>query len=333
MRVLVTGGAGYIGSHTLVELLAQGHQVCVLDDFSNSAADVLNRVEKLAGTQILSYVGDIRDRPILDRLMQEFRPEAVVHFAGLKAVGESSEKPLLYYDVNVGGTCNLLGAMTDAGCNHIIFSSTAAVYGASSKMPCDETQPRNPSSVYGRTKLVAEDVISDWVASTPGTGAVLLRYFNPVGAHASGVIGESPKGVPSNLFPVIAEVASGRRQQLSIFGDDYDTPDGTCLRDYIHVCDLAQAHVAALDYAIGRDGAPAFNIGTGQGYSVREMVDAFVRISGEDIPSEIVARRFGDIPKIVADPTLAAETLGWKAERGLDDMIASTWAWFSSRQS
>jgi UDP-glucose 4-epimerase len=329
MRVLVTGGAGYIGSHTLLELVAQGHEVFVLDNFYNSTPGVLDRVHNLSNRTMAFEKGDIRDAAVLNRVMQTFRPEMIIHFAGLKAVGESAEKPLEYYDVNVTGTLCLLDAMERASCNRIIFSSSAAVYGDAAYMPYDELHPRAPSSVYGRTKMMAEDILTDWAAARPDATAVLLRYFNPVGAHASGMIGEAPSGIPNNLMPYIAQVASGKRSHLSIFGDDYDTPDGTCLRDYIHVVDLATAHVAAVDYAVTHTGARAFNVGTGQSYSVREMVAAFARASGRDIPFEIAPRRAGDIPVMCADPSRAAAELDWHARHGLDDMTASTWAWQS----
>ena len=330
MRVLVTGGAGYIGSHTLLELMAMGHEVCVFDNFSNSSPRVLDRVRSLSNGTVASVEGDVRDRTALDRVMDDFIPDAVIHFAGLKAVGESAIKPVDYYDVNISGTLCLLAAMNRVGCKVIIFSSSATVYGEPVYLPYDEAHPVAPTSVYGRTKLIAEDILTDWAAAQSEAAAVLLRYFNPVGAHPSAQIGEDPSDNPNNLMPFIAQVAVGKRPHLSIFGDDYDTPDGTGLRDYIHVVDLAQAHVAALDYAVRNTGARPFNIGTGQSYSVRDMVAAFARAAGRDIPVQVVPRRSGDIAAMQADASRAAAELGWTATHDLDDMIASTWAWQSA---
>lgn len=329
MRVLVTGGAGYIGSHTLLELMAQGHEVCVLDNYSNATPEVLTRVRALSNGIVHDYVGDVRDSAKLDEVMQDFRPEAVIHFAGLKAVGESTQKPLHYYDVNVGGTLTLLHAMERAGCKRLIFSSSATVYGEPVYLPYDEAHPTQPTSVYGHSKLMAERILTDWTAAHPDRTAVLLRYFNPVGAHASAQIGEDPQDIPNNLMPFIAQVAVGKRDALHVFGDDYDTPDGTGLRDYIHVVDLARAHVAAIDYAAQATGARPFNIGTGQSYSVRDMVAAFERACGKTIPTQKAARRAGDIAAMQADATRANNELGWEATHGLDDMTASTWAWQS----
>lgn len=330
MRVLVTGGAGYIGSHTLLELMAQGHDVCVLDNYSNATPEVLNRVRGLSNGNVADFTGDVRDPAILDRVMQEFRPEAVIHFAGLKAVGESEEKPLLYYDVNVGGTLALLHAMDRIDCKNIIFSSSATVYGEPVYLPYDEAHPTAPMSVYGQSKLMAENILTNWAKATAGTSAVLLRYFNPVGAHHSAKIGEDPKDIPNNLMPFIAQVAVGKRDALTVFGNDYDTPDGTGLRDYIHVVDLARAHVAAINYAEKSTGARPFNIGTGQSYSVRDMIAAFERACGNPIATKQAARRAGDIAAMQADASRAAAELGWSAEHGLDDMTASTWAWQSA---
>lgn len=329
MRVLVTGGAGYIGSHTLLELMAQGHEVCVLDNYSNATPEVLSRVRTLSNGVVHDYVGDVRDAAKLDEVMQGFQPEAVIHFAGLKAVGESTEKPLYYYGVNVGGTLTLLHAMERAGCKRLIFSSSATVYGEPDYLPYDEAHPTNPTSVYGHSKLMAEQILTDWTAAHSGTTAVLLRYFNPVGAHPSAQIGEDPKDIPNNLMPFIAQVAVGKRAELQIFGDDYDTPDGTGLRDYIHVVDLARAHVAALGFAQTALGARPFNIGTGESYSVRDMVAAFERASGKPIATKQVARRAGDVAAMQADASRAMTELGWKATHTLDDMTKSTWAWQS----
>ena len=332
MRVLVTGGAGYIGSHTLLELMATGHEVCVFDNFSNSSPQVLDRVRSLSNGTVTSVDGDVRDRAALDRVMDDFAPDAVIHFAGLKAVGESAIKPVEYYDVNITGTLCLLAAMDRVGCQAVIFSSSATVYGEPVYLPYDEAHPVAPTSVYGRTKLMAEEILTDWATARPETAAVLLRYFNPVGAHPSAQIGEDPSDIPNNLMPFIAQVAVGKRSHLSIFGDDYDTPDGTGLRDYIHVVDLARAHVSALNYAVRNAGARPFNIGTGQSYSVREMVAAFARAAGRDIPVQVAPRRTGDIAAMQADASRAAAELGWAATHDLDDMTASTWAWQSGNR-
>ena len=330
MRVLVTGGAGYIGSHTLLELLGQGHEVFVLDNYDNSSAVVLDRVRALSnGGTVEALEGDIRHSQTLDEVMHDFAPEAVIHFAGLKAVGDSQTNPLGYYDVNVNGTLALLHAMDRHGCRRIIFSSSATVYGEPVYLPYDEAHPLNPTSVYGRTKMMAEHVITDWARTHADASGVLLRYFNPVGAHPSARIGEDPSDTPNNLMPFIAQVAVGKREHLSIFGDDYDTPDGTGQRDYIHVVDLARAHVAALDYAAKTTGARPFNIGTGRAESVREMVAAFEAASGKAIPCVVTPRRDGDIATMQANAGRANAELHWRAAHSLSDMAASTWAWQS----
>ncbi|SHH32371.1 UDP-glucose 4-epimerase [Cognatiyoonia sediminum] len=329
MRVLVTGGAGYIGSHTLVELLGQAHEVQVIDNFDNSSPEVLSRVRKLTNGDMSFAEGDVRDDGFLRSVFEDFQPDQVVHFAGLKAVGESMEKPLEYYDVNVRGTMAILRAMDSVGCRKIVFSSSATVYGEPVYLPYDEDHPVAPESVYGRTKMIAEHIIGDWAQANGGT-AVLLRYFNPVGAHSSATIGEHPQGVPNNLMPFVAQVASGKRERLSIFGDDYDTPDGTGRRDYIHVVDLACAHVAAVNYAHGNTGTRHFNVGTGQSYSVREMVAAFEKASGREIPCVVTPRRKGDIAEMKADASRAKHEMGWEAKLGLADMAASTWEWQSN---
>ncbi len=330
MRVLVTGGAGYIGSHTLLELLGQGHEVYVLDNYDNASTAVLDRVRSLSNGTVQERVGDVRDPAALDSVMSDFRPDAVIHFAGLKAVGESAIKPLSYYDVNVTGTMQVLRAMDRIDCKRIIFSSSATVYGEPQYLPLDEAHPTAPTSVYGRSKLMAEQILSDWTTARTSTTAVLLRYFNPVGAHASTRIGEDPRDIPNNLMPYIAQVATGQRTHLNIFGDDYDTPDGTGLRDYIHVVDLARAHVAALDWAAVQTGARPFNIGTGQSYSVRDMVAAFETASGRAISVQVAPRRQGDVATLVADSGRAARELGWAATHGLDDMVASSWGWIKA---
>ena len=328
MRVLVTGGAGYIGSHTLVELLGQAHEVLVLDNFDNSSPEVLDRVRQLSNGKVELVQGDVRDDAMLSSAFESYRPDAVIHFAGLKAVGESMERPLDYYDVNVRGTMAVLKAMENHNCKRIVFSSSATVYGEPVYLPYDEKHPLNPTSVYGRTKMIAEHIISDWAEATKST-AVLLRYFNPVGAHASARLGEHPDGVPNNLMPFIAQVAVGKRDALSIFGDDYDTPDGTGQRDYIHVVDLARAHVAAVDFAAQASGSHAFNLGTGQPYSVKEMLAAFEKACGKPIAYKIAPRRAGDIAAMQADASLAEEKMGWKATHSLEDMAGSTWEWQS----
>ncbi len=331
MRVLVTGGAGYIGSHTLVELLAAGHEALVVDNFANSAPAALDRVARLSNRAFARASLDLRDTAALGAACRDFRPEAVVHFAGLKAVGESVARPLDYYDNNVTGTLSLLAALGETDCRRIVFSSSATVYGEPHYLPYDEAHPLAPTNPYGRTKLMVEQVLGDWAAagnaSGPGASAVLLRYFNPVGAHASGLIGEDPLGIPNNLMPLVCQVAVGRRPALEVFGDDYDTPDGTGVRDYIHVVDLARAHVAALDRAAGVEGAEAINIGTGRGASVLELVRAFEAASGRRIPYRVAPRRPGDVAVSVADPAKAHRLLDWRAELGLAEMCRSAWDW------
>lgn len=326
MKVLVTGGAGYIGSHTLVELMGQAHEVKVIDNFDNSSPEVLDRVRKLTNGKMSFDEGDVRDDTFLQSVFEDFKPDAVVHFAGLKAVGESMDRPLEYYDVNVRGTMATLRAMDRVGCRRIVFSSSATVYGEPVYLPYDEDHPLTPKSVYGRTKMIAEHIICDWAQAANGT-AVLLRYFNPVGAHSSAMLGEHPQGIPNNLVPFIAQVAVGKRAMLSVFGDDYDTPDGTGCRDYIHVVDLAKAHLAAVNYATDHIGTRHFNIGTGQPYSVREMVAAFEKASGKEIPFQVMPRRKGDIAEMRADASRAKAEMGWEAKLGLNDMATSTWNW------
>lgn len=327
MRILVTGGAGYIGSHTLVELLAKDHEVCVVDNFSNSDKTALDRVSQISGKNFPHFEADIRDKSALQGIFQDFRPEAVIHFAGLKAVGESVEQPLRYYDVNVTGTLCLLAAMNQVGCKKIVFSSSATVYGEPKYLPIDEDHPCSPTNPYGRTKLIGEQILTDWQKATPNSSAVLLRYFNPAGAHPSGRIGENPRDLPNNLMPILADAAVGKRAQIFVFGDDYETTDGTGVRDYIHVTDLARAHVMSLDYAVARDGAIAFNIGSGLGYSVFEMLKAFSRAAGRPIPYRVVPRRNGDIARSIADPARANTVLCWRANLSLEEMCTSSWNW------
>jgi UDP-glucose 4-epimerase len=327
MRVLVTGGAGYIGSHTLIELRAQGHEVCVIDNFDNSSPVVLTRVSELIQEDIRFYEVDIRDSAALDQVMDDFRPEAVVHFAGLKAVRESADIPLEYYDVNVSGTLCLLRAMQRAECHQIVFSSSATVYGEPQYLPFDEGHPCAPTNVYGHSKHMAERILEDWRRANLEASVVVLRYFNPVGAHTSAQIGEDPQAIPNNLMSYVAQVAIGRRDKVSIFGNDYDTPDGTGMRDYIHITDLARAHSAALDLSARQTGYEIFNVGTGRCYSVLEMIDAFSTAAVREIPREMVARRAGDVARSVADPRKANEGLSWVAECDLAQMCSSVWQW------
>lgn len=327
MRVILTGGAGYIGSHTLVELLTLGHEPWVIDDFSNSLPEALARVRRITGRDFGETRADVRDRAAMRQIFESFRPEAVIHFAGLKAVGEGEAEPLRYYDVNVGGTLSLLEAMTAVGCKRVIFSSSATVYGDPVYLPYDEAHPCAPTNVYGRTKHMAEEILRDWARATPDASSVLLRYFNPVGAHDSGLIGEDPQGIPNNLMPFLAQVAVGRRAALGVFGDDYATRDGTGERDYLHVGDLARAHVAALDHATKTQGTEVFNIGTGRGTTVLEMLHAFSAACGRELPHEILPRRPGDLPSYYADPTKAATVLGWQAQHDLAEICASSWRW------
>ena len=329
MNILVTGGAGYIGSITTVQLLAAGLNAVILDNFANSKPAVLARIERVAGRAPVFVQGDVRDRVLLERVLGERQIDAVIHFAGLKAVGESVSMPLAYYDNNVHGTVQLLEAMHAANVRTMVFSSSATVYGEAAKMPLHEELPTSATNPYGRTKLMIEQILADVVASDPSWSMTALRYFNPVGAHESGLIGEDPQGVPNNLMPYIAQVAVGRLPRLRVFGDDYPTPDGTGVRDYIHVVDLADGHLAALRYAHGRPGMHVFNLGTGRGNSVLEMLAAFGRACGRELPYEVVPRRPGDVAACWADPTRAEQTLGWRAARTLEQMCADAWRWQS----
>lgn len=329
MKIFVTGGAGYIGTHTVLELLRDGHKVCAIDNYCNSSATALDRVRRLANADFRQCEIDIRDQSALAQILCDFQPDAVIHFAGLKAVGESNEIPLDYYDNNVVGSLRLLAAMDQAGCTRIVFSSSATVYGEPQYLPYDEGHPLAPTNPYGRTKLMVEDIIRDWCRSKPQNSAALLRYFNPVGAHASGDMGEDPRGTPNNLMPFVAQVAVGRRPHLSVFGRDYATADGTGERDYIHVVDLAQAHLAAIKYTLGHQGCDAFNIGTGSAYSVLQIVAAFEKASGRAIPYKVSGRRAGDIAISVARVDKAREILGWSSNHTLDDICQSSWNWQS----
>lgn len=330
MRVLVTGGAGYIGSHTLLQLLRARHEVLVFDNFSNSSREALARVKQLANADFEITEGSVETGPALETAMASFRPEAVVHFAGLKAVSTSNTQPLDYYAQNVFGSIGLLRAMDAVNCQRLVFSSSATVYGVPHYLPYDEAHPLTPTSPYGRTKRMVEDIIRDWCAAKPNSAAAILRYFNPVGADASGRIGEDPTGVPDNLVPFIAQVAVGRRAELSVFGNDYDTADGTAERDYIHVEDLATAHLAALTYLEATKGCEEINIGTGHSTSVLNMIQAFERASGRPIPYKIAPRRAGDVAQMRADPSKAAKLLGWHAQHDIDAMCASSWHWQSN---
>ncbi len=329
--ILVTGGAGYIGSHTCVELLAAGYEVLVVDNFSNSKPEALRRVEEIAGRKLGAfYRADIRDKAALREVFKAHAIDAVIHFAALKAVGESVAKPLMYYENNIAGTVALAEVMAEAGVKSLVFSSSATVYGDPASVPIREDFPTGPTNPYGRTKWMMEFVLSDLAAADPEWRVALLRYFNPVGAHASGRIGEDPNGLPNNLMPYVSQVAVGRLPQLRVFGGDYPTPDGTGVRDYIHVVDLAVGHVAAVRRLTERQGVLTVNLGTGRGYSVIEVVKAFEKASGRPVPFEIVARRPGDVAQCYAEPGLAERELGWRAERGIDEMCADAWRWQSS---
>ena len=326
MTVLVTGGMGYIGSHTCVELLEQGMDVVVVDNLVNSSAEAGRRVEQITGRPLKFYQMDVRDRAGLDRIFTEQKIDCVIHFAGLKAVGESVQMPLEYYDNNLGSTITLCEAMRDHGVRQIIFSSSATVYSGDNEMPLYETsRTGNCTNPYGWTKYVCEQILRDYCTATPGFTAVLLRYFNP--AHKSGLIGEDPRGVPNNLMPYISQTAIGRLKCLSVFGDDYDTPDGTGVRDYIHVMDLARGHVAAIAYMAEHTGESIFNLGTGKGYSVLEMVHAFETANHVHVPYRIAPRRAGDLPTVYACPDKSARILGWHAEYSLEDMCRDSWHW------
>jgi UDP-glucose 4-epimerase len=325
--VLVTGGAGYIGTHTMVELLATGQDVVCFDNFSNSSPEAVRRVEKIAGKQLTLVEGDIRDSEALDHLLKRRPIDRVVHFAALKAVGESVAKPLAYYDNNVAGTLSLLAACQRADVRRFVFSSSATVYGNPQRLPITEDAPLSAVNPYGATKLMVERILEDLCRADPQFSAVSLRYFNPVGAHDSGTIGEDPRDIPNNLFPFITQVAVGKRPHLNVFGNDWPTRDGTGVRDYIHVVDLALGHLAALDYAQQHAGYLAVNLGTGRGTSVLEMVKAFETATGQRVPHVIAPRRAGDIAECWADASLAERLFGWRAQRTIEQMCASGWAW------
>jgi UDP-glucose 4-epimerase len=328
-NILVAGGAGYIGSHTVVELLNAGHQVFIVDNLCNSSIAVLDRIEKLANPNFRFVQADVRDGAALDRLFAEQAIDGVIHFAGLKAVGESVSQPVRYFDNNVGSTLALLQAMDRAGVRRIVFSSSATVYGDPQQVPITEDSRLQVTNPYGRTKLMCEDILRDLQVSDPRWQVAILRYFNPVGAHISGTIGEHPNGIPNNLMPFITQVAVGQREFLSIFGRDYPTPDGTGVRDYIHVVDLAQGHLAALNYLQERQTSITVNLGTGRGVSVQELADTFARVTGVPVPYRFVDRRPGDVAACYADTTLAREALGWQAQLGVERMCQDAWRWQS----
>ena len=329
--VLVTGGAGYIGSHTVLELLEAGYKVVVVDNLCNSNIESLRRVEKITGKTVTFYEGDITDREILRRIFSEHQEiDSVIHFAALKAVGESTEKPLMYYMNNVYGTLVLLEELERAKVLNFVFSSSATVYGDPATVPITEDFPTSATNPYGQSKLMMENILRDVAAADPNWSISLLRYFNPIGAHESGMIGEDPNGIPNNLMPFISQVAVGKRDKLSVFGNDYSTPDGTGVRDYIHVVDLAKGHLKALEKIQNTKGVLTHNLGTGNGNSVLEMVNAFEEMTGQNVPYEIVERRPGDIAECWADPQKAFSELGWKAEKNLNDMVQDTWRWQSN---
>ncbi len=327
MAILVTGGAGYIGSHTCVEMLEAGYDVVVVDNLDNSSVESLNRVEKITGKKVKFYENDVRDRDALRRIFSENKIEAVIHFAGLKAVGESVSIPIKYYNNNIDSTLALVEVMAEFEVKKIVFSSSATVYGVTKEMPLNESMPTGAINPYGRTKLFIEEILKDLYASDNTWSVALLRYFNPIGAHKSGTIGEDPKGIPNNLMPYISQVAVGKLKELHVFGNDYDTPDGTGIRDYIHVVDLAKGHVKAIEYVLKNTGCEAINLGTGKGTSVLELRDAFVKASGKDVPFVIDPRRPGDAAEVYAQAVKAKELLGWEAELGIKEMCEDTWRW------
>lgn len=331
MNVLLAGGAGYIGSHTCVELIEAGHTAVIADNFANSCPEAVRRVEEITGVKIPLYEADVCDKAAVRKIFSENKIDAVIHFAGLKAVGESVEKPLLYYRNNIDSTLTLLEVMREFGVNNFIFSSSATVYGIPKTVPLVETMPTgSPTNPYGWTKLMMEQILTDTAHANPEMSIVILRYFNPIGAHKSGRIGEDPNGIPNNLMPYITQVAAGRLPKLGVFGDDYPTRDGTGVRDYIHVVDLAKGHVKAIDYSGGHKGVEIVNLGTGTGYSVLEIIKAFEKVNGVAVPYEIKPRRPGDVAECFADAEKAERVLGWKAEKNLEDMCFDAWYWQSN---
>lgn len=329
MQILVTGGAGYIGSHTCVTLLEAGHDVLVLDNLDNSSEEALERVKAITGKPLTFLHIDLLDAEATHNAFRQFQVDAVIHFAGFKAVGESTTIPLRYYHNNITGTLHLVQAMTEAGVRNLVFSSSATVYGDPHTVPITESFPLQATNPYGRTKLFIEEILRDLHHADPTWNIALLRYFNPIGAHPSGTIGEDPNGIPNNLVPYIAQVAVGKLERLRVFGNDYPTPDGTGVRDYIHVVDLAEGHLRAIEKLATNPGCVPYNLGTGRGYSVLEVIKAFEKACGKEIPHEIVARRPGDVASCYADPAFAEKELGWRASRDLDGMCADTWRWQS----
>ncbi len=329
MSILVTGGAGYIGSHTCIEMQNAGYDVVVIDNLDNSSSESLKRVEKITGKAVKFYKEDVRDKEALRKIFTENKIEAVIHFAGLKAVGESVREPIMYYDNNLISTINLLEVMTEFGVKKIVFSSSATVYGVATKMPLKEGMPLGAINPYGRTKYFIEEILRDLYVADKEWSIALLRYFNPIGAHKSGLIGEDPKGIPNNLMPYISQVAVGKLEKLHVFGNDYNTVDGTGVRDYIHVVDLAQGHVKAIDWALDNLGCEAFNLGTGNGTSVLQLRDAFVKVTGVDVPYVIDPRRPGDPDEVYANAEKAKNILGWTAKYGVEEMCEDTWRWQS----
>ena len=327
MNILLAGGAGYIGSHTCIELISAGHTVVIADNLCNSKKEAVKRVEKIVGQEIPFYEINVCDHDSLRKVFSENKIDAVIHFAGLKAVGESCEKPLMYYRNNLDSTLTLLEVMKEFGCHNFVFSSSATVYGIPETVPLVETMPISCTNPYGWTKLMTEQILQDVTKTDPELSVVLLRYFNPIGAHESGTIGENPNGIPNNLMPYITQVAVGKLKELGVFGNDYPTPDGTGVRDYIHVVDLAKGHVKAIDYADAHKGTEIFNLGTGVGYSVLDIVKTFSKVNNVEIPYQIKPRRAGDIAECYADPTKAKEVLGWTAEKTLEDMCRDSWNW------
>ena len=327
MAILVTGGAGYIGSHTCIEMLNAGYDVVVIDNLDNSSNESLNRVEKITGKSVRFYENDVRDREALRKIFTDNNIEAVIHFAGLKAVGESVREPIMYYTNNLESTLTLIEVMTEFNVKKIVFSSSATVYGVAKEMPLKEGMPLGAINPYGRTKLFIEEILRDLFVADKDWSIAILRYFNPIGAHKSGIIGEDPKGIPNNLMPYIAQVAVGKLEKLHVFGNDYNTVDGTGVRDYIHVVDLADGHVKAVDWALKNKGCEEINLGTGNGTSVLQLRDAFVKASGVEVPYVIDPRRPGDPDEVYADASKALNLIGWKALRGIDEMCEDSWRW------
>lgn len=330
MKILVTGGAGYIGSHTCVELTEEGYEVVIVDNLYNASEKAVERIKEITGKDVVFYRADIRDYNAMNDIFAKEKPEAVIHFAGMKAVGESVSKPMEYYENNIGGTLTLCKAMRENGCKNMIFSSSATVYGDPAFIPITEECPKGVcTNPYGWTKHMLEQILTDIQTSDPEWNVILLRYFNPIGAHKSGLIGEDPKGIPNNLLPYVAQVAIGKLECVGVFGNDYDTPDGTGVRDYIHVVDLAKGHVKAVRKLMEKPGVKIYNLGTGKGYSVLDVIKAFEKACGKKIPYQIKERRPGDIATCYSDATLAKEELGWEAEYGMDEMCADSWRWQS----